>query len=123
MKLAEFKGNDAIEVIADLIEPIAEIASDPACEGLFKVTPVKGESKRTTSAKHLGKYVPVLLKSHKPEVLKIVALLNGKDANEMNAFQMAGALLSVLMDKELLDLFRSAVPNVEEVPPTDTSEK
>ena len=123
MKLSEIKGERAVEVIADLIEPIAEIASDPACEGLFKVVPVKGQSPRTTSAKHLGKYIPTLLKNHKQDVLKIVALLNGKDADDMNAFQMTAALLSVMTDKSLLELFQSAVPSVEEVPPTDASVK
>ena len=123
MKLSEIKGERAVEVIADLIEPIANIAGDPACEGLFHVTPVKGENPRTTSAKHLGKYIPTLLKNHKPSVLRIVALLNGKDAEDMNAFQMMGALISVMTDKALLELFQSAVPDVEEVPPTDTSEK
>ena len=123
MKLSDIKGKMAIEIIADLIEPIAEIASDPACEGLFKVVPVKGQSPRTTSAKHLGKYIPILLKNHKQEVLKIVALLDGKNADDMNAFQMMAALLSVMTDKALLELFQSAVPSVEEVPPTDTSEK
>jgi len=123
MKLSDIKGERAIEVIADLIEPIANIATDKDCAGLFSVKPVKGEDKNVTATKHLVKKVPLLLRTHKRDVIQIIATLDGKSVDEMNMFSIARALIGVVQDEALIELFTSAARSVEETPPTDTSEK
>ena len=123
MKLSEIKGDRAVEVIADLIEPIANIASDKECADLFDVKPVKGEDKKVTSRKHLVKKVPMLLKSHKRDVIQIIATLDGKSVDDMNMFSIAAALIGFVKDEALIELFTSAARSVEETPPTDTSAK
>jgi len=123
MKLSEIKGERAVEVIADLIEPIANIASDKECSDLFSVKPVKDEDKKVTARKHLVKKVPLLLKTHKRDVIQIIATLDGKTIDEMNLFSITAALIGMIQDEALIELFTSAARNVEETPPIDTSEK
>ena len=123
MKLSEIKGERAVEVIADLIEPIANIATDKECADLFSVKPVKGEDKNVTARKHLVKKVPLLLKTHKRDVIKIIATLDGKSVDDMNLFSITAALIGLVQDEALIELFTSAARSVEETPPTDTSAK
>ena len=123
MKLSDIKGERAIEVIADLIEPITNIATDKECADLFSVKPVKDEDKKVTARKHLVKKVPTLLKSHKRDVIKIIATLDGKSVDDMNVFSIAAALIGFVQDEALIELFTSAARSVEQTPPTDTSAK
>ena len=123
MKLSEIKGDRAVEVIADLIEPIANIASDKECADLFSVKPVKGEDKKVTARKHLVKKVPMLLKTHKRDVIQIIATLDGKSVDEMNLFSITAALIGIVKDEALIELFTSAARIVEETPPIDTCTK
>ena len=123
MKLSEIKGERAIEVIADLIEPIANIASDKDCADLFSVKPVKGEDKNATARKHIVKKVPVLLKTHKRDVIQVIATLDGKSIDDMNLFSITAALIGIVQDEALIELFTSAARSVEETPPIDTCTK
>jgi len=123
MKLSEIKGDRAVEVIADLIEPVANIASDKECADLFSVKPVKGEDGNVTARKHLVKKVPLLLKTHKRDVIQIIATLDGKSIDDMNLFNIMQSLISMIQDEALIELFTSAARSVEETPPTDTSVK
>ena len=123
MKLSDIKGERAVEVIADLIEPIANIASDKECADLFSVKPVNGENKNVTARKHLVKKVPLLLKTHKRDVIKIIATIDGKSVEEMNLFSITAALIGIVQDEALIELFTSAARSVEETPPIDTSAK
>ncbi len=123
MKLSEIKGERAIEVIADLIEPIANIATDKECADLFSVKPVKDEDKKVTARKHLVKKVPLLLKLHKRDVIKIIATLDGKSVDDMNVFSITAALIGFVQDEALIELFTSAARSVEKTPPIDTSAK
>ena len=123
MKLSDIKGERAIEVIADLIEPIANIASDKECADLFSVKPVNGEDKNVTARKHLVKKVPLLLKTHKHDVIQVIATIDGKSVEEMNLFSITAALIGIVQDEALIELFTSAARSVEETPPIDTSAK
>lgn len=123
MKLSDIKGERAIEVIADLIEPIAEIAADDNMKDLFSAKPVSGKTARQASAAHLAKKVPALLKSHKSAVVKILATLNQTDVESMNVFSISRGVIEMLSDPEVIGLFTSAARNVENEPPTDTSTK
>ena len=123
MKLSDIKGERAVEVIADLIEPIANIASDKECADLFSVKPVNGEDRNVTARKHLVKKVPALLKNHKRDIIKAIATIDGKSIDEMNLFSITAALIGLVQDEALIELFTSAARSVEQTPPIDTSEK
>ena len=98
-KLSEIKDEEAIELLADLIEPISEIASDEAAR------------KELMNAKHDGmspmEMVKPLLKTHKKSIIKILAILEGTPVEEYhcNAITLPLRLIEVLNDPELLSLF------------------
>ena len=123
MKLSDIKGERAIEVIADLIEPVANIATDKECADLFSVRPVKGEDKNVSARKHLVKKVPLLLRTHKRDVIQIIATIDGKSVDDMNLFSITAALIGIVKDEALIELFTSAARSVEETPPIDTCTK
>ena len=123
MKLSDIKGERAIEVIADLIEPVANIATDKECADLFSVKPVKGEDKNVSARKHLVRKVPLLLRTHKRDVIQIIATIDGKSVDDMNLFSITAALIGIVQDEELIELFTSAARSVEQTPPIDTCTK
>ena len=51
MKLSEIQGERAIEVIADLVEPIADIAMDKGLKDVFKVKVGDGETAEEAAAR------------------------------------------------------------------------
>lgn len=123
MKLSEIRGEKAIEVIADLIDPLAGIATDPKCANLFKGDMKKGETPRQAGIRNLRAKIPYLLKAHSAEVISILSTLNGVPGESLNVFSITKGIIDMLSDKELMELFTSAAPNVEEPPRTDTSTK
>ncbi|MFA5424841.1 MAG: hypothetical protein WC374_13385 [Phycisphaerae bacterium] len=121
MKLSEIRGERAIEVIADLIEPIANIASDPKCGDLFKGKVKDGETPREAGIRNLKEKVPYLLRTHKHSIVSILGTLNDVPVKSLNLFSITKGILDLFNDKELIELFTSAAQSVEETPPIDTS--
>jgi hypothetical protein len=54
MKLSEIQGERAIEVIADLVEPIADIAMDKSLKDVFKVKVGDGETAEEAAARTIS---------------------------------------------------------------------
>lgn len=69
--MIDFKGEKALEVFADLLEPATEIINDKKVKELFQ--------KKGTP---LLKVVKVAIKEHKKEVVQIMAILNDKTVEE-----------------------------------------
>lgn len=110
MKLSEIRGERAIEVIADLIEPIARIAEDKDAARLFKRERCpKGKSARTFLMERIRTSVPVLLREHKSDLIEIMATLEGVTkeayAEELSVPKLIADVFSLLSDGELLSLF------------------
>lgn len=110
MKLSEIKGERAIDVIVDLIEPIARIAEDKDAAKLFKREQCpKGESARSFLMKRIRTSVPVLLREHKNELIEIMATLQGVTtesyAESLSVPKLIADVFSMLTDVELLSLF------------------
>lgn len=103
-KLSEIRGEDAIEVLAQIVEPAAEIMSDKEI-----VSAARGEKRI--------RLVSLMLKTHKTEVLQIMAALDGVDYEDevaykryvesQNLLSLPKALLDIVNDKDLMDLFTS----------------
>ena len=110
MKLSEIRGERAIEVIADLIEPIAKIAEDKEAAKLFKRERLpKGQTARTFLMKRIRASVPVLLRKHKDELIDIMATLEGVEketyAASLSVPKLIADIFGLLNDSELLSLF------------------
>lgn len=121
MKLSELKGEKAIEVIADLIDPVAKIASDPKFAGLFKARRIEGESDRQMTIRNLTEKLPELIRSHKRDVLSIICTVNGKNPDELSINEIIGGAIQLGHDEDFLSLFLSAVNTEDEISPTASS--
>lgn len=97
-KLSDYKGEDALDLLADLIDPVADIASDKEIATLVR-------SKQSKMA-----IVKVAIKNHKKAILEILAILEGVPVEEYecSVFSLPVKILEILNDKELINFFTSA---------------
>ena len=102
MKLSEVKGERVFDVIADLVDPIVSIASSEDVQGAFKKADGDNVKKMTA-------VLPVALKNHRADIVKVICAVNGEDPKEymegitlMRLLKDANELAS---DRELLDFF------------------
>lgn len=97
MKLSEIKGEHAIDVLADLMEPATRIFADEEVQ-----KSVRSKEPKLILAKKL-------LKGHKREVIEILAILDGEDPDtyEVNLLTLPVKLLEILNDPEINSLFTS----------------
>lgn len=115
MKLSEIKGERTLDVIADLIEPIANIAGDKDAAAMFKREKApEGVDPREYAKERLKKGIPSLLKGHKKDVIVVLATIEGvppaEYAESMNLAKLAKDLVELVTDEEFSDLFISAMP-------------
>lgn len=123
MKLSEIKGERAIEVIADLVEPITSIAMDRAIRELFSVIPKDGETPEEAAARTIKAKIPYLLKHYKKELAQILGTLENKNPEDLNILEIIKGVAEMVSDKPLMQLFSSAVLTVEAVPHTEECKK
>ena len=94
MRLSEIKGEQALDVIAEIIDPLTELALDKELRGKPKIMMIKGA-----------------LKSHKDAVIAILAALDLKTVEEyrenMNLYTLPQQLLEIFNDPEMETLFYS----------------
>lgn len=97
MKLSQFKNEEAIDVLAELMEPFATIVTDETFRGLFQ--------NKTPNIK----VVQYLLKEHKKEVIDVIAILHRTtpDKLEFNIATLTKDLVELLNDEEIMAVFRS----------------
>ncbi|MCR4671992.1 MAG: hypothetical protein K5637_01980 [Lachnospiraceae bacterium] len=123
MKLSSYKGEDAIELTADLMEPVGEIIGDPDVKEAWSVD------------KDRMKGIKLALKNHKKAVLKVLAILDGVPAEDevgikaygqkVSVFTLPAKLVELTNDEDFTSLFisqgreteetstGSAMPNIE----------
>lgn len=98
MKLSEYKNEDALELLADLLNPLAEIMSD---EEFKKVL-----TKENTTKMEMIQY---LLRNKNKQIIAILARMENTPVEEfeVNIISLTKKLLDVFNDKELIDFFQS----------------
>lgn len=78
MKLSDIKGDRVFDVIADIIDPIANMVQDKDVAVMFKREAVpEGMEARDFFAKRMCEGLPVLLKTHKADIIAIMAAIEG----------------------------------------------
>lgn len=78
MKLSDIKGDRVLDVIADIIDPIANMVQDKDVAAMFKREAVPdGMEARDFFAKRMRKGLPVLLKGHKADIIAVMAAIEG----------------------------------------------
>lgn len=97
MKLSEIKGEHALDVLADIIDPVVEIVGDEEISEAIKA----GKPKLLIAK--------LVLKGHKKSIITILALLNEKDPKtyEPSLLELPKMVLELLNDEELAKLFQS----------------
>jgi len=93
MNLSKIKGERAIEVLADLIDPIATISQDMLFRTAIQTNRLEG--------------IKYLLKNHKTTVLYILAILNEEDPEtyQPNLLEIPVMLLDFFNDPTVSQLF------------------
>lgn len=120
MRLSDIKGERTFDVIADVIDPIANIAEDPNAAELFARKPLPvGMTPKQFLLQRARKSAPALLKGHKADVIAILSAIDGTSPE-----QYAGLLgfpklfkdtFELLTDEAFLTLFTSAQGKGEKV--------
>ena len=93
MKLSEYQGEAALDILADLIEPAGEIMSDKEIGDVFKENRFKA--------------IGLAIKNHKKAVMQILAIMDGVPVEEYkcNVFSLPVKILELLNDPDLVQLF------------------
>lgn len=99
MKLSEYKNEDALDLLADLIEPVSVLMTDDKLKKM-----VANSAQRIDIAKYL-------LKAHNKEIIAVLARLNGADVYDANIMDILKQVLDLINDPVLVDFFVSQVRN------------
>ena len=98
MKLSEIQNEQALDILADIIEPAASILADE-------------EVKRIYNSEPKLKLVSYIIKNHKKSVIEIMAKLDGKEPEDytFTLLSLPKKILEIINalgeDKELQELF------------------
>ena len=100
MKLSDYKGEEALDVLADIIEPLANIIADAEIQELSKKpnTPIIA-------------MVKPAIKNHKGDLISVLARLENMPVEEyrekMNLLTLPMQVMELLNDSEVQKLFFS----------------
>lgn len=97
MKLSEIKNEQALELVADIIEPISAILTDEEIKSAFGAQLPK------------IKLVKLVCKKHTKEILEVLARLDGKepDEYEISFLEIPVKVLELFNDPALAAVFTS----------------
>jgi len=103
MKLSDIKGEAALDAVADLIDPITDLAQDKILVGLLRL-------------KNYAPAIKLSIKGHKKAVIRILAILNQQDPDtyEPSLVDLPKMLLDLINDPAFADLFQSQAETTEE---------
>lgn len=113
MKFSEIKGERALDVICELIEPIVNIATDDDAADFFhRVELPEGEDVYQFTYKRLKKSYPALLGKHKSDIIHIMATIEGMEDSEylaaLDMHKLLASLSELLTDPVFRGFFISA---------------
>lgn len=116
MKLSELSTDLALDVLCELTPYISNIASDDAVVGAVgKIVDTDKDinlyGKGLMLVERIGDIVPVLLKTHRPDVYGILSVMNERPVAEIAAQKITDTIRQVrelFQDPELLSFFRSS---------------
>lgn len=107
MKLSDVKGGRTLEVIADLIDPIANIVEDEDAMELLKREQLpEGMDAQQFFAKKMRKAIPVLLRTHRGDIVAILSTIKGVTPDEyerdLTLASVIGDVFELITDEEFL---------------------
>ena len=113
MRLSDIKGDRTLEVIAEIIDPIANIEEDEEASAMFKREKLPdGMTAKKFLMKRVRKSLPVLLKGHKADIIAILSSIEGVSTEEyagaLNLVKLVKDCTDLLTDEAFMELFISA---------------
>lgn len=113
MRLSDIKGDRVLDVIADIIDPIANMAQDKDVAAMFKREAVPdGMETRDFFMERMRKGLPVLLKGHKADVIAVMAAIGGVTPEQYAASldfpKLFTDVMELVTDDALLDFLSSS---------------
>lgn len=113
MKLSDIQGDRVFDVIADIVDPIANIAEDEAASALFRREKLPdGMTAKKFMAQRARKSLPALLKGHKDDIIAILATIEGVEPDAykgaLNLVKLVHDATELLTDDAFAELFISA---------------
>lgn len=126
MKLSDVKGDRTLDVIADLIDPIANIAQDKDVAKMFKREKVpEGMEANEFFAQRMHAGMPALLRGHKQDIIKILATIEGVTPEEyaegMNLMKLIRDFMEFVTDETFLGFLASSPTEKGKDAPGDVS--
>lgn len=105
MKLSDYKDEDALDLLADLIEPASEILGDNAVRD-------------AASAGKTWRAVSLAIKNHKKSVMQVLAALDGVPVEDFhcNVLTLPAKLVELFDDPDIAQLFTYAGQTEEQTP-------
>jgi hypothetical protein len=108
MKLSQIKGERAYDVLTEVIEPIGNIMTNEKSKELLV----------SMKDKNPLKILPKIMKSHKEDLIKVLAALDGISVTEykekLTLAKLTNDFVDLLTDEESQKLFINAEPEEEE---------
>lgn len=93
-KLSEFYGEDAIDVLGDLIDPVVNIMQDEHVQEVMNNDDAK-----------IAQVASYIIKNYKHDIFSILRLLSDDEEYHPNFFEMLKDVISLFEDAELMDFF------------------
>ena len=112
MRLSEIKGERVFDVIADIIEPACSIAQDEQAAALFEREDVpEGMTAVQVALGKVRRSVPTLVRTHKDDLVAILAAIEGVDpeeyARDVTVSKLIQGVYEILTDSDLLAFLSS----------------
>lgn len=112
MRLSDIKGDRVFDVIADIMEPLANIVNDENVQKILtRDTVPEGESATKFAMNKFLACVPKFLKEHKHNIIKILSAISEKSEEEYTATLNFASLIKdfkeLFQDEAFQELFFS----------------
>lgn len=96
MKLSEVKGKRVFDVMADLVDPLANIATSEAVKRAFSASDrPKGMTDGEFAIKRLRDSAPTIIREHRHDVVNVLSSIAGVTPEE---YEKDMTMMSLLMD-------------------------
>lgn len=112
-KLSEITMEQGLDIVADILAPIMNIAEDETVRDFFtKEKPQEGENAIQMALRRIKSSLPALIKKHKEDLIVIMAALNTQTVDEYKQSKgfmgLVKDVVSIANDEDLQGLFTSA---------------
>lgn len=111
-KISDIRGEDALDILAELIEPAGELINDKIVVAYLKA------GKKYSAIRQA-------IKGHKKAVLRMLAILEGEDPKTYapSVLEIPAKLIILLNDPAFVDVFPSAVTEIISGSATESTEE